>query len=480
MARLASRNPTVVEPPISTTQHSIRSRTHRHHGQKPPHQVSAIEQHVTPSALSSEGSLFSSADRTDISDSIGTLLSGIQLSSLTPQQLDDLGSLVAERGVVFFHDQKVSNQDHLRVSEHYGFLSERPSVRRDSGQDVESKTVSRLPDTDDWYVDGYVEEKPSSFSLLKIDADQDVKGETLWVNQYGLYDTLSRPMKRFFDELQTLDPSKLTRHPAVQTHPVTGLKALNVIPGLVSGFADLKKKESDKLLEFVDYHIHSAAEHTIRFKWTAGTVAIWDNRTIAYKNLSGSNLRNTRFLKTSVLGGKPFFDLKSESREERADRVEQEAKEEAERVRQIKARYNRTPLRRIIHRQLFGQEANATTEDHTPDETTSNVPGTESAIVDDSPKKSKIIKDPPQEKNDLTTDRQHEQSYDLVNEMTVEPTIEKKSPVNRFNESPLRRIIRRQVSGNNQRQWHQSNLNDSGYPPPLGYKSQPINAIQAA
>ena len=35
-----------------------------------------------------------------------------------------------------------------------------------------------------------------------------------------------------------------THHPAVRTHPVTGLKALNVNLGFVTGFAELKKKES--------------------------------------------------------------------------------------------------------------------------------------------------------------------------------------------------------------------------------------------
>lgn len=39
-----------------------------------------------------------------------------------------------------------------------------------------------------------------------------------------------------------------THHPAVRTHPVTGLKALNVNPGFVTGFAELKKLESGKNL----------------------------------------------------------------------------------------------------------------------------------------------------------------------------------------------------------------------------------------
>jgi hypothetical protein len=44
-----------------------------------------------------------------------------------------------------------------------------------------------------------------------------------------------------------------THHPAVITHPVTGLKALNVTNGFVTGFAELKKKESGK--RFPMFHL---------------------------------------------------------------------------------------------------------------------------------------------------------------------------------------------------------------------------------
>lgn len=38
-----------------------------------------------------------------------------------------------------------------------------------------------------------------------------------------------------------------THHPAVITHPVTGLKALNVNIGWCDGFAELNKAESGKI-----------------------------------------------------------------------------------------------------------------------------------------------------------------------------------------------------------------------------------------
>jgi alpha-ketoglutarate-dependent taurine dioxygenase len=63
----------------------------------------------------------------------------------------------------------------------------------------------------------------------------------------------------------------------VRTHPVTGLKALNINPGFVTGFAELKKQESDNLLQFFKFHIHSADDHYVHWRWAVGSVAMWDN-----------------------------------------------------------------------------------------------------------------------------------------------------------------------------------------------------------
>jgi sulfonate dioxygenase len=90
-----------------------------------------------------------------------------------------------------------------------------------------------------------------------------VGGDTAWVSQYGLYDALSKTYKKLFEELHAVHTSRLQydtildlwgtgpnrppvdlHHPAVRSHPVTGLKALNVNEGFVTAFAELKKAES--------------------------------------------------------------------------------------------------------------------------------------------------------------------------------------------------------------------------------------------
>lgn len=148
-----------------------------------------------------------------------------------------------------------------------------------------------------------------------MEVHPEVGGDTAWVSGYGLYDELSPHMKKLLEGLHAIHTSRLqydttivsaqsslkrfgrernslsqdyyndspnrppidTHHPAIRTHPVTGLKALNVNLAYCTGFAELKKAESDAVLQFLNLHIHSADEHLVRWKWTPGSIALWDN-----------------------------------------------------------------------------------------------------------------------------------------------------------------------------------------------------------
>jgi alpha-ketoglutarate-dependent taurine dioxygenase len=150
-----------------------------------------------------------------------------------------------------------------------------------------------------------------------------VGGDTAWVSTYGLFDELSTALQKHIQSLHAVHTSRLqydtildlwgtgpnrppidTHHPAVRTHPVTQLKALNVNPGFVTGFAELKKKESDSLLQFLEYHIHSADDHLVRFKWAVGRVAMWDNRCTLHRVIPGRYKEPRRGVRTTVFGEK--------------------------------------------------------------------------------------------------------------------------------------------------------------------------------
>lgn len=112
--------------------------------------------------------------------------------------------------------------------------------------------------------------------------------------------------------------------------------------------------------------MNSSTEHTVRLKWTPGSIAIWDNRCTAYKHIS-----RPKGFETTAIGDKrtytcscihinpsskvaAYVDTQSESRAEREGRLDKEKEDERIRLEEIKKRFNETPLRRILRRQAAG------------------------------------------------------------------------------------------------------------------------------
>ncbi len=67
-----------------------------------------------------------------------------------------------------------------------------------------------------------------------------------------------------------------TEHPVVRVHPETGERTL-VLGHFVQCFVGLSQRDSDRLLALFQDHVTSL-ENTVRWRWTQGDVAIWDNR----------------------------------------------------------------------------------------------------------------------------------------------------------------------------------------------------------
>lgn len=61
--------------------------------------------------------------RLDLTPSLGTLITGLQLSSLTDTQKDELALLVAHRGVLFFREQDITAEGQRELFNYYGTLA---------------------------------------------------------------------------------------------------------------------------------------------------------------------------------------------------------------------------------------------------------------------------------------------------------------------------------------------------------------------
>ncbi|KAL3447170.1 taurine dioxygenase [Aspergillus insuetus] len=253
--------------------------------------------------------------RIDLTPSLGTLIQGLQLSSLTDGQKDELALLVAHRGVMFFRDQDITAQGQRDLFDHYGIpeLLPDPEDEKAKGnpiinniqeqeQDFRATYVHFKWPFADFHADSSFQANPPSFSLLRIDELPPTGGDTSWISGYGTYETLSKPLQVFADTLSAWHSSAHvydsvlnywnakpgerpieTLHPLVTTHPVTGYKVLNLNSGFVTRLDGLKRYESDKLLELLFTHIHTAQDHMVRFRWEKNSVALWDNRATTHR-----------------------------------------------------------------------------------------------------------------------------------------------------------------------------------------------------
>jgi taurine dioxygenase len=132
-----------------------------------------------------------------------------------------------------------------------------------------------------WHTDVTWAATPPTGALLSMRTCPERGGDTMWLNQYRAYETLSEPVRTFVDGLRGIHgrpPFTGTNvHPAVLTHPVTGRRTLFVNRGWTSGFEGMSPIESAGLLRMLCEHAERP-ENTVRWTWTAGDAALWDNR----------------------------------------------------------------------------------------------------------------------------------------------------------------------------------------------------------
>ncbi|KAL1406446.1 hypothetical protein Q8F55_008145 [Vanrija albida] len=288
---------------------------------------------------------------------IGTELVGVQLKDLDNKQRDELALLIAERGVVFFRDQDLSPQKQLEIGKYlgdgevfdFGTIATVPSLGPGITIIWEKarsyKRSYRLPwpeyngyNGQGWHIDGVAasEQGESSYTHLHQDAVPNDSGDTTWASGYAAYDKLSPGFKKFVDGLTGIYKSNTTaknsknpdgpripkfeRAPLVRTHPVTKWKTLFVADRGLVGIEGFDKTESEVIIKYLVSVYNQSQEIAVRFKWTPGTSAIWDNRVTnhaavrdfdwsQYNERHGTNV-------ISVGSAKPVFDPNSKSRGE--------------------------------------------------------------------------------------------------------------------------------------------------------------------
>jgi taurine dioxygenase len=231
---------------------------------------------------------------TPTSPHVGAEIGNIDLTRpLSELELAELRRAFTGHLVLFFRDQKISFDDHVRLAEYFGTIGSHVGQKTNSQEsddprvrkfhfDENSKTVSGNV----WHTDQICAPMPPLASILyNHTVPPDGGGDTLFASMYAAYDGLSERMKRYLEGLTALhdgvpafgEGSPRAVHPLIVRHPESGRKLIYISDAFTVRINEISKHESDAVLRFLVEHC-ARPEWTFRFRWRAHSIAFWDNR----------------------------------------------------------------------------------------------------------------------------------------------------------------------------------------------------------
>jgi len=242
---------------------------------------------------------------TPLTPSIGAIISEVSLNKdLNSETVEQIYSALIKHQVIFFRDQNISPESHLRLAKSLGEIDPGhpvyPHVEGHQSIVLLKNDANNRPDTNDWHKDLTFKPNPPFASILHGVKVPKVGGDTLWASMSEAYDKLPNGWKEHLEELEAIHDMGTFRndfykeggidavnnalkkvgsavHKVIETHPISGLKYLNVNQSFTRNIVNESQGPSDHILQFLFQHI-SKPEFQVRFHWEDNSVAIWDNR----------------------------------------------------------------------------------------------------------------------------------------------------------------------------------------------------------
>jgi taurine dioxygenase len=274
-----------------------------------------------------------------LAGALGATVRGIDLTDLSEVAFDEIQRASADHLVILFPGQNLTPDSLADFTTRWGNFGDEPFV----GNIAEHDNVIRvLKEADEkqplvfggaWHSDySFLDQPPARTFLYAVDVP-DHGGDTLWTNAYLAWDHLSIGMQNMLRRERALhspknaygsaathnelmenmnilygDKAHLTHaQPIARVHPETGRTALYINPGYVVGFEGWAPEESQPILD----HLLAVATNPsfqCRYRWTAGDLAIWDNRCTMHNPISDYHGARRELLRTTVRGEVPVAD----------------------------------------------------------------------------------------------------------------------------------------------------------------------------
>lgn len=266
---------------------------------------------------------------------IGARIDGVRLTGDLPEQtVAEIRAAILEHKVVFFRNQNHLDDDaQIAFGERLGPLTTaHPTVNTGSAR-VLSLKATRGMAANSWHTDVTFVDRVPAFSILRGVTIPEYGGSTNWANTATAYETLPPQLKALVDGLWAVHSNDYdyahqygedgstrdedtdfyrqqfaatiyqTEHPVVRVHPETGERSL-VLGHFVKQFSGFNQKESAALFNLLQDRV-TKLENTVRWTWSQGDVAIWDNRATQHYAVADFDTQVREVRRITVQGDVP-------------------------------------------------------------------------------------------------------------------------------------------------------------------------------
>ncbi len=246
--------------------------------------------------------------------SIGTVIHGIDLATdlQDPEMVKFLRDLWLERRVIMFRDQgHLTREQMVEFANRFGEIGathgERDHIPNSPTAVSSQVVVPGIPDmlllisdedvpqvAGSWHCDATWQPRPPMGSVLMCREAPVIGGDTCFCDCYSMWEGLREETRRRVEHLTAIHiggpihqmdgVTPQATHPVARTHPETGRTTLYVQQGFVRQFAEAHGVPADeeKVLLREMKLLEGRPENTCRFKWEAGSIAMWDNRAVLH------------------------------------------------------------------------------------------------------------------------------------------------------------------------------------------------------
>src|SRR5450830_468276 len=236
---------------------------------------------------------------------IGAEVRDLRLSGdLAPPTFAAIQQALSRYKVLFFRSQQhLDDAGQESFARLWGDLVAHPTVPVRDGTDylleLDSVHGGRA---NSWHTDVTFDLAYPQASILRAVVIPAAGGDTVWANTAQAYLDLPAPLRQLADQLWALhtndydyaarfktDDAGLkryreiftstiyeTEHPVVRVHPQTGERTL-VLGHFVKKLLGYPTADSEHLLQLLASYV-TRLENTVRWRWSVGDIAIWDNR----------------------------------------------------------------------------------------------------------------------------------------------------------------------------------------------------------